>query len=613
VKAALKRLAVTYLGLSTRGNEAFPTVERQLERWKRELAAFTIIASAVNRALTLDQILTASLDRVLDVLGGEGGLIRLLDEKTEELVLTVHRGCSQEFLQQRARVRWDETMLAPLKATGEALVIDDLTQADQASLLPAIPEGYRSYAGIPLRSGERTVGTLSVFNRPSGRFKHQDVQFLTAIGHQIGMAIGNVRLFQETERQWREAETLAEIGRDLNSSLELEVVLQKIVRAAQALCGSDLAYIATVDQSQEVATVVASVGVRTNVVMNQPPLTPGKGMGGQVLLTRQPFITDDYLNDPRLTHEYDANVTAEGLVTQITVPIFSREDIIGLLFAANRTPRPFSEKDQAILTTLANYAAIAMENARLYEQVTRHAAELEQKVEERTRALKEAQEELVKKERLAVLGQLAGGVGHELRNPLGVIKNSIYYLTLRLQDAEEKVKRHLSIMEREIRTANKITTDLLDFARSKEPSRMSTDLNKLVEEVFVQYPVEPQIELWTELDPHLPSVTIDKEQIQQVFLNLIVNAVQAMPQGGQLAVKTSVQRGFVVVSFTDTGSGIPGENLEKIFQPLFTTKAKGIGLGLAVSKSLVEANNGEITVESQRGRGTTFHVKFPTP
>jgi len=335
-------------------------------------------------------------------------------------------------------------------------------------------------------------------------------------------------------------------------------------------------------------------------------------MGGQVLLTRQPFITDDYLNDPRLTREYDANARAEGVVTQIAVPIFSREDIIGLLFAANRTPRPFSEKDQAILTTLANYAAIAMENARLYEQVTRHAAELEQKVEERTRALKEAQEELVKKERLAVLGQLAGGVGHELRNPLGVIKNSIYYLTLRLQDAEEKVKRHLSIMEREIRTANKITTDLLDFARSKEPSRMSTDLNKLVEEVFVQYPVEPQITLRTELDPGVPPVMIDKEQIQQVFLNLIVNAVQAMPQGGQLAVKTSVQRGFVVVSFTDTGSGIPEENLAKIFQPLFTTKAKGIGLGLAVSKSLVEANNGEITVESQRGRGTTFHVKFPT-
>lgn len=251
------------------------------------------------------------------------------------------------------------------------------------------------------------------------------------------------------------------------------------------------------------------------------------------------------------------------------------------------------------------------QNAKLYEQVSRYAQELEQKVEERTRALKEAQEELVKKEKLAVLGQLAGGVGHEIRNPLGVMKNSIYYLRLRLQDADEKAKRHLSIMEREIAIANKITTDLLDFSRTKEPSRVSTNLNELVQETLAQYPVEPQIELRTALDPRLPPAMIDKDQIRQVFMNLILNAVQAMPQGGQLTVKSSVERGFVVVSFSDTGYGIPEENVGKIFQPLFTTKAKGLGLGLAVSKTLVEGNKGEIAVESQADGWTIFHVKFP--
>jgi len=266
-----------------------------------------------------------------------------------------------------------------------------------------------------------------------------------------------------------------------------------------------------------------------------------------------------------------------------------------------------------LIEAIASPIGVAVENAHLYQELRDYSITLEERVKERTRELEEAQEELVKKEKLAILGQLAGGVGHELRNPLGVMKNSIYYLKLRLlQDADEKMKRHLSIIEREIGLANKITTDLLDFSRTKEPSRVSTDLNQLVQEVLAEYPVEPHIELRTELDPQLPLVVVDKDQIRQVFMNLIVNAVQAMPQGGQLTVKTSTEGGFALVSFTDTGCGIPEEHLEKVFQPLFTTKAKGLGLGLAVSKSLLEANKGEIAVESQAGHGTTFVVKLPT-
>ncbi len=263
--------------------------------------------------------------------------------------------------------------------------------------------------------------------------------------------------------------------------------------------------------------------------------------------------------------------------------------------------------------------------------------ELDAKVKQRTQQLLEAQEELVRKEKLSILGQLSGSVGHELRNPLGIISNAIFFLNTVLPGADETVKEYLDIIKNEVNNAERIISDLLDFARTKSPQTRSITASELIKISKAKSAIPETVKFNVDIPETLPAVTVDPLQMVQVFQNLIMNAVQAMPGGGALriaarmnadcgmrnaesevtkhsalATPNSALRGnFIEVSVTDTGEGITPENMKKLFQPLFTTKSRGIGLGLTVVKNLIEANSGRIEVESQLGTGTTFTVILP--
>jgi signal transduction histidine kinase len=231
-------------------------------------------------------------------------------------------------------------------------------------------------------------------------------------------------------------------------------------------------------------------------------------------------------------------------------------------------------------------------------------------LEEKSRALEAAQEELVRNERLAILGQLAGGVSHELRNPLGVIKNSVYYLNMVLPE-DANARKHLGIVEREIAAADRIVTGLLDFARVSPSNRAAMDLNETVQEYLARKPLPDNVVLvTTTLADALTPVRADAGQIELVLGNLVTNAIQAMPEGGTLTVETAAVEDGACLTVTDTGKGISADDLGKVFEPLFTTKAKGIGLGLSVARRLARANGAEISVRSQPGRGSRFEVRF---
>ena len=228
-----------------------------------------------------------------------------------------------------------------------------------------------------------------------------------------------------------------------------------------------------------------------------------------------------------------------------------------------------------------------------------------------TPELKRMEEQLVRKEKLATIGQLASGVGHELRNPLGVIGNSTYYLNIKLKDADEKVRKHIEIQQREVNRANKIISDLLDFSRVRPPALEEGNVNSIIKGTLADFKLPENISVETHLNAELPRILVDPDQIRQVFLNLISNAVQVMPEGGRLDIKTGVKDDFAEIMLRDTGEGIPKEHLQKIFEPLFTKKAKGIGLGLSIVKGIVEGHKGKIEVESEVGEGTTFTIKLP--
>jgi signal transduction histidine kinase len=244
----------------------------------------------------------------------------------------------------------------------------------------------------------------------------------------------------------------------------------------------------------------------------------------------------------------------------------------------------------------------------LEDRVTARTSELQTALGE----LRETQEALVRKEKLAMLGVLAGGVGHELRNPLGVMTNAVYYLGAVLKNGPAEVKEYLGILGTQILLAEKIVGDLLDFARIKPPEFENVSVKQVVDEQLARAGSLEGVAVKHDFPLDLPRVRVDRVQIGQVVLNLITNGLQSMNGNAALTFRGRVAaNGFVRLDVIDTGTGITPAQMEKLFEPLFTTKARGIGLGLAVSRRLAQANGGTISVESTPGVGTTMSVLLP--
>ena len=246
------------------------------------------------------------------------------------------------------------------------------------------------------------------------------------------------------------------------------------------------------------------------------------------------------------------------------------------------------------------------------DKLFKYSRNLEKIVEEKTAELLQTQDRLARQEKLAVMGQLASGVGHELRNPLAVINNAVYMLRLGSSgQTKELPDDYLDIIDQEVASANKIITDLLTFARIKPATLNPTDLRVSLADVLKKFVPPEYVRVKIDLPDDFPEVIIDEKQIEQVMANLVTNAYQAISDSGSLTITGKAEQRMVRLDFSDTGVGIPPENLEKIFEPLFSTKTKGIGLGLTISRMLAEANGGKIKVHSTLQKGSTFSLYLP--
>jgi signal transduction histidine kinase len=213
-------------------------------------------------------------------------------------------------------------------------------------------------------------------------------------------------------------------------------------------------------------------------------------------------------------------------------------------------------------------------------------------------------------ERLAILGQVAGGVAHEIRNPLNVIKTSVYFLVNARNASPEKRAEHLARIEKQVGLADGVVTALSNFARMPVPHRVPFGIRPLIEEILDSTRISATIEVSMEFPDGLPSALGDPEQVRIAFSNLIRNARDAMPDGGRLQIGAVAESNIVEVTVSDTGHGIPAEFLPRIMEPFFTTKARGIGLGLPISRAILEKNQGALSVESDLGHGTRFTVRL---
>jgi signal transduction histidine kinase len=265
----------------------------------------------------------------------------------------------------------------------------------------------------------------------------------------------------------------------------------------------------------------------------------------------------------------------------------------------------------APLELFAHQAATAVENAKLIQQVKEYAQHLEEKVEERTQQLKEVQQQLLKSERLAAIGELAAMIGHDLRNPLTGIAGATYYLKTKCgSKIDNKSKEMLRIIEEDIENSNKIINDLLEYSRE-----MKLDLNNSNPRLIVKKALSavkiPENVCVANLTGDQPKINVDADKLKRVSVNIIKNAVDAMPKGGKLIIESRESNGNLEIAFSDTGAGMSKETLKNIYKPLFTTKAKGMGFGLPICKRIVEAHGGKIYARSTIGKGSTFTVTLP--
>jgi PAS domain S-box-containing protein len=270
-----------------------------------------------------------------------------------------------------------------------------------------------------------------------------------------------------------------------------------------------------------------------------------------------------------------------------------------------------TEESLAPLELFARQAAIAIENARLMQQIKEYAQQLEEKVEERTSQLKETQQRLLRSERLAAIGELAAMVGHDLRNPLTGIAGATYYVKTKYSSKlDSKSKEMFSVIERDIANSNKIINDLLEYSREIQLDLNESSPRLLTKEALSAVKVPKNVRV-ANLTKYRPKINVDTNRMKRVFVNIIKNAVDAMPNGGKLTIESRESNGDLEIVFSDTGAGMSEQTLRNIFKPLFTTKAKGMGFGLPICKRFVEAHGGRISVQSKIDKGSTFIITLP--
>jgi signal transduction histidine kinase len=432
-------------------------------------------------------------------------------------------------------------------------------------------------------------------------FSAEDQELLQELAVQAAKVIQNTWLYEQLRLKARLFESLASVSRTINSTLNLDEALRAITREACLLMRARMCSLMMLDESREWLDLRASYGAG-NAYLKKPRLSVEESVLGVVARRKKPLQLENVQTSGRYQNVEVARL--EGLVSLLSVPLVFAGQAIGTLSVYTGRTYNFSNEEIRILSALAELSGIAIEKARLYERIV------------------DVEEQLRQNEKLSALGLLAAEVAHEIRNPLTVMKLLYHSLNLKFPDGDPRMK-DARLIEAKIEHLNKIVERILAFARTTEPQLVPVNLNELIDELglLVRHKLANQnIKLVRELAPDLPMVMGDAPQLEQAFLNLILNAAEAMPEGGTLVIKSHAIRlprasetfTHVSVEFKDTGKGMSEELQKRAFTAMLsTTKAKGTGIGLAIVGRIIETHRGTIRIKSRLKHGTGIAITLP--
>ena len=484
-----------------------------------------------------------------------------------------------------------------------------VAQHGKPALVPDVREDARyvkvhnhtlSELAIPLEVNGSVCGVINVDSDQLNAFSETDQALLSELASQAAIVIHNAFLYERSRIRANLFESLITVGQAINSAVDLDDALAAITREACSLMSARTSALQLLDNSGDRLTLVASHGAG-EAYLNKPDVVVSDSFLGSVVHRMRPLQIENIQTSN--TYQQQNMAQEEGLVALLSVPLVFGGSAIGTLNIYKVDAYVFSNDEIRIAMALAELSAIAIEKARLLEHIV------------------ESEEHLRQNEKLSALGLLAGEVAHEIRNPLTVLKMLYHSLGLEFPVDDPRAE-DVRIMGEKMDHLNIIVERILTFARNAEPQLQPTDVNKLIDDLrlLVRRKIAQQnVKLEARFEKTLPQVRADAPQLSQVFLNLTLNALEAMPDGGRLTIETRAIRlprsaptpTHVRIEFTDTGYGMDAATRERAFTSLLNTgKPGGTGLGLAIVGRIIESHRGRIKIKPSDG-GTTFSILLP--
>ena len=610
------------------------------KRFEERLTTLHKFSQRLHMAKKFEDIYSLTLNVIKGTLGFEYANILLSDGKYLRVVAQIGY---PESLGEKLPLEGDKGITVRAAKTKRPVLIPDVTK--EPAYVKSLPR-IRSELAVPIKIRNKVLGVINIESRRLNAFDKQDLELLEILAAHAAVAINGLKEKENAKRKSKQLTALMKATTEIVSAKDLRSRLKVIAKAINSL-GWRRVVISVRDENLEIVDLVTVGLTREERKLLWERRAPGHvwrerlgpkfhryKMGEFFYLPwNDPWVREHVHGIPPEVPPDKANFVA-GVPSRLSPDEMIDWHPQDMLYAPLRTPdgkivgilsvddpidgRKPTLESLSPLEIFLHIAAVAIENAKLIEELEKarkelkeYAEQLELKVQERTRELKESQEKLLKAERLAAIGQLAGQVGHDLRNPLTGILGAAYYLKRTLTNLDEKCRKMLEIIEKDAKYANKIIEDLLEFSREYvHLNPITTSIRHLVDNALTKVTVPDNVKIMN-LTSFKHKVEVDADHMIRVFVNLITNAIDAMPNGGVLRIWSRISDKHVKVFFKDTGIGIPKENLDKIWGPLFTTKAKGMGLGLSICKRIVEAHGGSIKVKSKVGAGTTFTVILP--
>ena len=571
---------------------ASPRLRRKHALNAKEVNALLEISKAIASGLYLEDVLRLIVTVTANVMDSKICSLWMLDEKDQKLKLKATQSISEAYLKERSLGMGEGVVGAVALYSRPMTILDVLKDPLYKEKDLARREGLVSMLSVPMSIKNRVIGVINCYTSYPHSFSKIEEEMLTTVANQAAICIENSGLME---------------------TLDIDEILRLVLEGVTKQIGFDRARLYLVNERKRLLECKMAVGIDEERVKEIVlPLNPDESLVARSIVEKKPFVVPDVTNDPRVSPLLKETFHLHSLAV---IPILAKERALGAIAADHIEPgKVITRETLESVMAFAQQAGLAIQNAVMYQDLKTFSQQMEEKIEQTTADLRRTEAQLIRSEKLAALGQLAAGIAHEIRNPLTSINILVH--SLREKSFDERVHREdLRVIDEEIHRINQIVDQFLRFARPAPPLFRESEIPPLFEETLqlLKLQVEKQGLTVRKEFPPLPPILMDREQMKQVVLNLLLNAIQAMPSGGHLRLGGQVleDNRWVQFSIQDSGTGIPPEDMKKLFDPFFSTKEGGVGLGLSIAHRIVDQHRGKIEIESTPGQGTRINLWLP--